>query len=84
MKGYVSLAGGDIAGYDVLLDAQGKETSYTALEPGAGMARMGGARFSGAEDLVPGFAKPAPTRAELAAATAADFERLLGHTAHTG
>jgi 3-keto-disaccharide hydrolase/VCBS repeat protein len=80
MKGiYVSLAGGDIAGYEVLLDAQGKETSRTPLGPGPGMARMGGARFSGAEDLVPGFAKPAPTRAELAAATAADFERLLGH-----
>ena len=82
MKGlYVSLAGGDIAGYEVLLDAQGKETSRTPLGPGPGMARMGGARFSGAEDLVPGFAKPAPTRAELAAATAADFERLLGHRA---
>jgi Domain of Unknown Function (DUF1080) len=61
---YVSLAGGDIAGYEVLLDAQGKETSRTPLGPGLGMARMGGARFSGAEDLVPGFAKPAPTRAE--------------------
>lgn len=68
MKGiYVSLAGGDIAGYDVLLDGQGKETSRTPLGPGPGMARMGGARFSGAEDLVRGFAKSAPTRAELAA-----------------
>ena len=76
---YVSLAGGDTAAYDVLLNAQGNETSRAPLEPGPGMARMGGARFSGAEDLVPGFAKPAPTRAELAAATAADYERLLGH-----
>jgi len=72
MKGlYVSLAGGDIAGYDVLLDAQGKETSRTPLGPGPGMARMGSARFSGAEDLVPGFAKPSPTRAEALAAAAA-------------
>src|ERR1700681_2565008 len=39
MKGiYVSLAGGGIAGYDVLLDAQGKETSRTPLGPGPGMA----------------------------------------------
>src|SRR5260370_39572989 len=80
MKGiYVSLAGGEIAGYDVLLDAQGKETSRTPLGPGPGMARMGGARFSGAEDLVPGFPKPTPTRAELAPASAADFEPLLRH-----
>jgi len=55
---YVSLAVGDIAGYDVLLGTQGKEASRTALGPGPGMARMGAARFSGAEDLVPGFAKP--------------------------
>jgi len=76
MKGlYVSLAGGDIAGYDVLLDAQGKETSRTPLGPGPGMARMGAARFSGAEDLVPGFAKPAPTRAEAFAAAAAAAAR---------
>src|SRR5882724_767597 len=71
MKGiYVSLAGGDIGGYDVLLDAQGKETSCTPLGPGPGMARIGAARFSGAEDLVPGFAKLAPTRAEALAAAA--------------
>jgi hypothetical protein len=76
MKGiYVSLAGGDIAGYEVLLDAQGKETSRTPLGPGPGMARMGAARFSGAEDLVPGFAKPAPTRAEALAAAAAAAAR---------
>src|SRR6266550_3889944 len=32
MKGiYVSLAGGEIGGYDVILDAQGKETSRTPL-----------------------------------------------------
>src|SRR3984893_4902888 len=76
MKGiYVSLAGGDIAGYDVLLDAQGKETSRTPLGPGPGMARIGAARFSGAEDLVPGLAKPAPTRAEALAAAAAAAAR---------
>ena len=34
------------------------------------MIRMGAARFSGAEDLVPGFSKLAPTRAELEAAAA--------------
>jgi hypothetical protein len=56
MKGdYVSLAEGDVAPYDVLLDAQGKETSRTRLGPGPGpMIRIGAAR-SGEEDLVPGF-----------------------------
>jgi hypothetical protein len=68
---YVSLAGSDVAGYDVLLDALGKETSRTPLGPGPGMARIGAARFSGAEDLVPGFAKTAPTRAEALATAAA-------------
>jgi hypothetical protein len=72
MKGiYVSLAGSEMGAYDVVLDAQGKETSRTPLAAGPGMARIGAARFSGAEDLVPGFAKPAPTRAEALAAAAA-------------
>src|SRR5258707_4339616 len=77
MKGiYVSLAEGEVAAYDVLLDAQGKETSRTKLGPGPGpMIRIGAARFSGGEDLVPGFSKPAPTRAELAAAAAAAAAR---------
>src|SRR5438128_6192677 len=55
MKGvYVSLAGGEVAAYDVLLDAQGKEASRAKLGPGPGpMIRIGAARFSGGEDLVP-------------------------------
>ncbi|HWC99913.1 MAG TPA: FG-GAP-like repeat-containing protein [Candidatus Sulfopaludibacter sp.] len=67
MKGiFVSLAEGDVAAYDVVLDAQGNETHRTKLGPGPGpMIRMGSARFSGGEDLVPGFSKPAPTRAEM-------------------
>src|SRR5258708_40168545 len=32
------------------------------------MIRMAASRFSGAEDLVPGFAKPSKTPAEMAAA----------------
>jgi 3-keto-disaccharide hydrolase/FG-GAP-like repeat len=72
MKGvFVSLAQDDVAAYDLLLDAQGKEVSRARLEPGPGpMIRMASGRFSGGEDLVPGFSKPAPTRAELAAAAA--------------
>src|SRR5882724_11634597 len=80
MKGvYVSLAEGEVAAYDVLLDAQGKETGRAKLGPGPGpMIRIGAARFSGGEDLVPGFAKPAPTRAELATAAAAAAARPAG------
>ena len=61
MKGvFVSLAEGDVAAYDLLLDAQGSEVSRTKIQPGPGaMIRMATARFSGAEDLVPGFSKPA-------------------------
>jgi hypothetical protein len=72
MKGiFVSLAEGDVAAYDMVLDAQGKEVSRTKLGAGPGpMIRMAAGRFSGGEDLVPGFSKPAPTRAELAAAAA--------------
>jgi hypothetical protein len=73
MKGIlVSLAEGDVAAYEVVLDARGKEISQTKLPAGPGpMIRIGAGRFSGGEDLVPGFSKPAPTRAELAAAAAA-------------
>ncbi len=69
MKGvYVSLTAGDIAAYNVVLDAQGKETSRTPLAPGPGpMIRMATARFSGGEDLVPGFSKPALTPDEAKA-----------------
>src|SRR5579872_4456510 len=72
MKGvFVSLAEGDVAAYNIVLDAQGKEVSRARLDPGPGpMIRMASGRFSGGEDLVPGFSKPAPTRAELAAAAA--------------
>src|SRR5258708_643322 len=49
MKGiYVSLAEGEIAAYDVLLDTQGKETSRTEPGPGPGpMIRIGPARLTG-------------------------------------
>jgi hypothetical protein len=58
---YVSLSEGDIAPYDLLLDAQGNEIRRTKLRPGPGpMIRMATARFSGQEDLVPGFSKLAP------------------------
>src|SRR5260370_16239729 len=73
LKGvYVSLAEGDVASYDLLLDAQGNEVRRTKLGAGPGpMIRMASGRFSGGEDLVPGFSKPAPTRAEMEAAAAA-------------
>ena len=66
MKGtYVSLTEGDVAAYDMTLDAQGTEISRTKLPAGPGaMIRMATARFSGGEDLVPGFSKPAPTPEE--------------------
>jgi hypothetical protein len=72
MKGvFVSLSDGDVGAYDIVLDAQGKEVSRAKLDAGPGaMIRMASGRFSGGEDLVPGFSKPAPTRAELAAAAA--------------
>jgi hypothetical protein len=72
MKGtYVSLTDGDVAAYDLTLDAQGNEISRTKLPAGPGaMIRMATARFSGGEDLVPGFSKPAPTPEEVAAAAA--------------
>jgi hypothetical protein len=69
MKGvFVSLTEGDVAAYDMLLDTQGKEVSRAKLQPGPGaMIRMATARFSGAEDLVPGFSKLAPSVAEATA-----------------
>ena len=72
MKGiFVSLAEGDVAAYDVTLDAQGKELTRTKLGAGPGpMIRMAAARSTSGEEQVPGFSKPAPTRAELAAAAA--------------
>src|SRR5439155_14909961 len=77
MKGiFVSLADGDVAAYDIVMDAQGKEISRARLGPGPGpMIRIASGRFSGGEDLVPGFSKPAPTRAELASAAAAAAAR---------
>lgn len=73
MKGvYVSLTDGDIASYDVVLDRQGREVSRTKLPPGPGpMIRMAAARYSGAEDLVPGFSKPAVLGPESPAPAAA-------------
>ncbi len=67
MKGtYVSLSEGDVAAYDLLLDAQGKEVSRTRLRPGPGaMIRLATARFSGQEDLVPGFSRLAPKEAPV-------------------
>src|SRR5258706_13641728 len=69
MKGvYVSLTEGDVAPYNIVLDAQGNEISRSKIEPGPGpMIRMATARFSGSEDLVPGFSKPSKTPAEGAA-----------------
>ncbi len=69
---FVSLNEGDVATYDLSLDAQGNELRRIKLSSGPGaMIRMASGRFSGGEDLVPGFSKPAPTRAELDAAAAA-------------
>ena len=69
--GYVSPTDGDVASYDVLLDAQWNELRRTKLGAGPGpMIRMASGQFSGAEDLVPGFSKPAPTRAEMEGAAA--------------
>jgi hypothetical protein len=69
MKGvYISLTEGDIGAYDVVLDAKGAEVSRTKLPPGPGaMIRLATARFSGQEDLVPGFSKLAPSVAEARA-----------------
>src|SRR6266436_27505 len=69
MKGvYVSLTDGDVAPYNLILDAQGNEVSRSKLDSAPGpMIRMAAGRFSGAEDLVPGFAKPTKTPAEMAA-----------------
>ncbi|MCU1232581.1 MAG: hypothetical protein JWP63_548 [Candidatus Solibacter sp.] len=69
---YVSLAEGDVNVYDLTLDAQGREVAREKLPPGPGpMIRMAAARFTSGEEQVPGFSKPAPTRAEVLAAAAA-------------
>jgi hypothetical protein len=61
----VSLADDDAGVYDLVLDAKGNETSRTKLPPGPGpMIRLATARFSGGEDLVPGFSKLATPRVE--------------------
>ncbi len=73
---YVSLAESDFGAYDVTLDAQGRELTREKLGAGPGpMIRMAGARSTAGEEQVPGFSKPAPTRAELAAAAAAAAAR---------
>jgi len=73
MKGiYVSLAEGDLAGYEVVLDAQGAEVSREKLPAGPGpMIRFATARTNGADELVQGFSKLAPTVTEARAAAAA-------------
>ena len=55
MKGvYVSLNEGDVAAYEVALDAQGAEISRAKLPAGPGaMIRMATARSNGADELVP-------------------------------
>jgi hypothetical protein len=65
---YVSLTDGDVAPYNLILDAKGNEVSRSKLDPPPGpMIRMAAGRFSGSEDLVPGFSKPSKTPAEMAA-----------------
>ena len=63
---FVSLADGDVGAYDIVLDVEGKEVSRTKLGAGPGpMIRIASGRFSGGEDLVPGFSKPAPTQSRV-------------------
>ena len=70
MKGvYLSLNEGDVAPYEVVLDAQGAEVSRAKLPAGPGpMIRMATARPNGADELVNGFSKLAPTVTEYRAA----------------
>ena len=70
MKGiFVSLVGDETGAFDVVLDAKGKEVSRNKLPPGPGpMIRIAASRSVQGDDQVPGFSKPAPTRAELLAA----------------
>ena len=77
MKGiFVSLADGDVAPYEITLDAQGAETGRNRLGAGPGaMIRVAAAKSVSGEDNVPGFSKPAPTRAEMLAAAAAAAAR---------
>lgn len=62
MKGiFVSLADGDIAPYNMVLDAQGKEVSRNRMRPGPGpMKRMATESVSGPDEAVPGFSKLVP------------------------
>ncbi len=71
MKGvFLSLNEGDVAGYEVVLDAQGGEVSRAKLPAGPGpMIRMATARPNGADELVNGFSKLAPTVTEYRAAS---------------
>jgi hypothetical protein len=70
MKGvYVSLTEGDIAAYEITLDPQGAEVSRAKLPAGPGpMIRMATSRPNGADELVNGFSKLAPTVTEYRAA----------------
>jgi hypothetical protein len=59
----VSLAGGEAGVYQVVLDAQGKETSHAKLDAGPGpMIRMSGAGSAEARTWCP--ASPSPHRRE--------------------
>ena len=62
MKGiFISLAEGDVAPYNIVLDAQGKEVSRSRLRGSPGpMKRMATERISGPDEPVPGFAKLIP------------------------
>ena len=65
----VSLAEGDVAAYDVVIDTQGKEVSRTKLSPGPGpMVRMSSERLAQPVETGAGFTPPATTPAEGAAA----------------
>jgi len=63
MKGvYVSLSDGDVAPYEISLDAQGNETSRNRLTPPSGqIIRMAAARSTAGEDKVPGYSTLAPS-----------------------
>jgi hypothetical protein len=66
LKGvYISLNGGDIDSYDVVLSPEGKELSRTRLDRSAAQfARIATGQWTNGQAQVPGFAKPAPTLSE--------------------
>jgi hypothetical protein len=69
---FVSLDQGDVAAYEVTLDSQGVEISRNKLPAGPGpMIRMATARPNGADELVNGFSKPAPSVEEARASVPA-------------